>query len=91
MRTGESTPAQTGIMDQGVLLHELANCPETPILQLANVEMSGRRVVFRPSEKNVARRLHGTLTFDDPPARMTAEFRRKAFKNGFARLFNLKE
>jgi hypothetical protein len=35
--------------------------------------------------------LHGTLTFDDPPARMTAEFRRKAFKNGFARLFDLKE
>src|SRR6516165_2056223 len=53
--------------------------------------MSTSSGVFCPSQKNVARRLHDTLTFRDPLARMTAEFWSKAFEHRSPRLFDLNE
>ena len=91
MRSGESTPAQLGIVDQRVLLHELADRPETSILQFAHIEMSARSLVFCPSQENVARCLHGTLTFDNSAAGMTCELGAQAFEHRFSCLFDLKE
>src|SRR6516225_8952462 len=53
--------------------------------------MSTSSGIFCPSQKNVARRLQGTLTFHDPLARMTAEFWSKAFEHRSPRLFDLNE
>src|SRR5262249_968317 len=52
---------------------------------------SGGCLVFCPPQENVARCLHGTLTFDDPPAGVAAEFRSKAFEHRFPRFFDLQE
>src|SRR5262249_21346709 len=41
--------------------------------------------------KNVARRLHHTLTFDDPPTRVAIEFWPEAFEDRLSRFLDLKE
>src|SRR5260370_5570392 len=87
----ERAPAQMRIAGQRSLFPQLADRSETPVLQLAHVEISPRRVVLRPTEEDVARRLHGALTFDHAPARVILEFRPEALEHGFPRFFDLKK
>src|SRR5262245_13572285 len=49
------------------------------------------RAVFGPTQQCIARRLHDTLSLDDPSAGMSLVFRAEAFENGFTRLFDLQE
>src|SRR6266478_4224772 len=51
----ERAPAQMRKAGQRPLFHQLADRSETPVLQLAHVEISPRRVVLRPTEEDVAR------------------------------------
>src|SRR5262249_51512516 len=64
---------------------------EPPVLQLPHVEMSLRRVVLRPTEEDIACRLHGALAFDHALARVILEFRPEALEDGFSRFFDLKK
>src|SRR5262245_2091834 len=91
MGTCERAPAQMRIAGEGSLFHQLADRSEMPVLQLAHVEISPRRVVLRPTEEDIARRLHGALTFDHAPARVILEFRPEALEHGFPRFFDLKK
>src|SRR4051812_24806627 len=79
------------VVHEGTLLHELADRPEPPVLQLAHVEVPLGSRVLRPSQKDVARRLHDMLAFDAPLARVTLEFSPEAFEHGCSRLLDLKE
>src|SRR5262249_14466256 len=62
-----------------------------PVLQVAHVKVSPRRFIFRPPQEHVAGRLHDALTFHDPLARVTFEFRPEALEHGLSRFFHLKE
>src|SRR5262249_26023903 len=49
------------------------------------------RLVLRPTEADIARRLHGALTSHPARARVPPEFRPEALKHGFPRFFDLKK
>src|SRR5713226_10216082 len=78
-------------MDEGFLFHQLADRSKAPVFQLAHVKMSGRRAILRPTQEDIACGLHGPLTFDDPLARVTFEFRPKALQDGFRGFLDLKK
>src|SRR5262245_1884994 len=91
MRAGERAPAQARVIEESILLDELADGAEPPVLELAHIEMPARCLVLRPSQKNIARRLHDMLPFDDAPAGMTVVLWPKAFEHRFSRFLDLKK
>jgi len=58
---------------------------------VTHVEVPAGHSVLRPAQKDVARRLHGPLPLDNPPAGMPVEFRPEAFEHGFSGFLELQE
>src|SRR5262249_14006493 len=58
---------------------------------MAHIELSARRDILRPAEKDVARRLHDALSLDHPLALMAFEFRRQPFEHGSSGLLDLQK
>src|SRR5262245_18342743 len=91
MGAGERAPTKARVTRQRSLLNQLANRTEPPVLKLAHIEVSLRCDVLRPSQKEVACRLHDALTFDHALDLVPLEFRRQPLENGFAGFLDLQE
>ena len=91
MRARERAPAQPRVVEQRALLHQLADRSEAPVLELADVEISPRRAILRPTQKDVARRLHDALALDHAAARVILELRAEALEHGLAGFLDLQE
>ena len=93
VRARERPAAQPGIFRQRLLLGELADRAEPAVLQDANIEFDPLRLVRRPAEKNVARRLHHPLPLDHAPAlrALVGKLLRESLEDGALRLLDLQE
>src|SRR5262245_38740857 len=88
---GQCAPAQARVARKSFPLNQIADRTEPPVFQLAHIEISVRRDVLRPSEEDVARRLHNALTLDHTLALVPLEFRPQPFEYGFASFLDLQE
>src|SRR5438128_7752338 len=91
MGAGKRAPTKAGVARQRSLLNQLADRTESPVLQLAHIEVPVRCDVLRPAQEEIARRLHDALTFDHPLTLVTLECRPEPLEHGFAGFLDLQE
>src|ERR1700730_14181527 len=93
MRPRKCPAAEARIGIELSAFQDFADGTKVPVLELANIKIPASLWVLSPAEKNIARRLHCALTFDDTGALMGEIFwgRCKFFENRMQRLLDLQK
>src|SRR6266699_530202 len=74
MGAGKRAAAQAPVTRECLLLHQIADRAESPVFQLAHIELPVRSLILRPAQEDVARRLHDALALDHPLALVPLNF-----------------
>src|SRR5215472_12538745 len=91
MGAGKRAATQAPIARECLFLHQVAYRAESPVFQLAHVELPVRGLILCPAQEDVARRLHDALAFDHSLALVALELLPKPLEYGFAGFLDLQE
>src|SRR5215468_3440670 len=91
MGAGKRAATQAPVTRECLLLHQITDRAESPVFQLAHIELPVRGLILRPAQEDVARRLHDALALDHPLALVTLELLPKPLEYGLAGFLDLQE